>query len=245
MGILNGMDMSINITEGFIFNDFDTRKNGMYLIYRSAPTPSEKQKIESVPFAHGVYDFSNILGERIFDYRTISYTFHIHEYEYPRRKHIQTVLENKLMNAHVQRLEDTHDDNYYYLGKCVSVNVEDDHLFGRLIITVEFDCYPFKVSQTAEGSDIWDTFNFELDVMQDVDYQIDGTETITLINPGTPSVSPEVTASSEMTVQFNNQIYTFPAGTSKNESLRLHSGENTLVITGNGKINFTFYKELM
>ena len=81
--------------------------------------------------------------------------------------------------------------------------------------------------------------------MQDVDYQIDGTETITLINPGTPSVSPEVVASSEMTVQFKNQLYTFPAGTSKNEALRLHSGENDLIITGNGSISFKFYKELM
>src|SRR5699024_2450575 len=102
MDITNGVDMTIEIKEGITFNDFDTRENDMYLIERSAPAPTEKEIIESVPFAHGVYDFSNILGERIFDNRSISYTYQIYEHDYDRRKHDQTVLENKLLGTHIQ-----------------------------------------------------------------------------------------------------------------------------------------------
>lgn len=245
MDITNGVDMTLSIKEYIQFGSFDSREYGMRLVERSAPTPSEKEKKESVPFMHGHYDFGSILGERLFENRPVSYTFHLNEKNYSKRKHTQTSLENKLMREGVTTLVDTYSPNYFYRGKCTSVSTADDHVYKRLIVNVEFDCYPFKVSQTAEGSDIWDTFNFELDVMQNVDYTINGTEIITLINPGTPSVSPQVTTSSEMTIQFENQLYVFPAGTSKNEGMRLHSGENDLIITGNGTIAFNFYKELM
>ena len=245
MGIMNGVDMTLAFKEYIQFGGFDSRGYDMRLVERTAPTPTEKSKTESVPFMHGHYDFGSILGERLFENRPISYTFHINERDVTRRKHTQTALENRLMREGITTLVDTYSPNYFYRGKVTSVSTTDDHVYKRLIVQIEFDCYPFKVSQIAEGSDIWDTFNFELDVMQDVEYQINGTVTVTLINPGTPSVAPKVTVSSGMTVQFVNQLYTFPAGTSKNEGLRLHSGENTLVIIGNGTISFNFYKELM
>ena len=174
MDITNGVIFDRTIKEGFKFNGFDTTENDMYLISRSAPTPSEKEIIEDIPFVQGVYDFSNILGERIFDNRTISYTFQIYERDYEQRKHEQTVLQNKLMNTHITQLEDTHDSSYYYLGKCVSVGVEEDHEYGRLIVNIDFDCYPFKISKLPEGHDIWDEFNFELDVAQEMQYTMDG-----------------------------------------------------------------------
>lgn len=245
MDITNGVDMTLAFKEYVQFGDFDSRDYNMRLVERSAPAPAEKSKTESVPFMHGHYDFGSILGERLFENRPIRYTFHVNERDVDRRKHTQTVLENRLTREGITTLVDTYSPNYFYKGKATSVSTTDDHVYKRLVIQVEFDCYPFKVSQTAEGYDIWDTFNFELDVMQDVEYQIAGTDAVTLINPGTPSVSPEVTTTSEMTVQFENQLYTFPAGTSKNEALRLHSGENTLIITGSGTINFSFYKELI
>ena len=245
MGIMNGVDMTIEIKEGITFNNFDTRENDMYLIDRSAPTPAEKEIIENVPFAHGVYDFSNILGERIFSNRTISYTFHIHEHDYDRRKHEQTVLENKLLGTHITRLEDSYDENYYYLGKCVSVNTTDDHVYNRLIVVIDFDCYPFKISKLPEGHDIWDEFNFELDISQEVQHTVNGTKEITLYNVGTPSAVPSIIASSEMTIKKGAVSVTVPRGTSKSELLRLSAGENKLKVTGNGTIEFDFYKELI
>ena len=245
MDITNGVDMTIKIKEGITFNGFDTRENDMHLIDRSAPTPAEKEIIESVPFAHGVYDFSNILGERIFDNRPISYTFQIYEHDYDRRKHEQTVLENKLLGTHITRLEDSYDEDYYYLGKCVSVNTTDDHVYNRLIVVVEFDCYPFKISKLPEGHDIWDEFNFELDVAQVIEFGVNGTRDITLYNAGASSVVPTIIASSEFTIEKGTVSVTVPSGASKSDLIRLQSGENKLKVTGNGTIEFDFYKELI
>jgi len=233
------------LKEGIVFNGFDTREYGMRLTGRSAPTPDEKEKKESVPFAHGSYDFSAILGERLFENRPLTYTFVVPMRDYDRRKYSQTTLENKLMRGQIGILTDTHAPDYYYRGKCVSVSTTDNWEEMKLDITVEFDCYPFKISEQPEGDILWDSFNFELDTLQPVEFNIDGSETIELINPGTPSVSPEVTASSEMAIQSGNQLFTFPAGTNTNRSLRLQTGENTLTITGNGTIKFTFRKEMI
>ena len=245
MDITNGVDMTIKIKEGITFNGFDTREYDMHLIERSAPTPQEKEIIESVPFAHGVYDFSNILGERIFDNRPISYTFQIYEHDYDRRKHEQTVLENNLLGTHITMLEDSYDEDYYYLGKCVSVNTTDDHVYNRLIVVVEFDCYPFKISKLPEGHDIWDEFNFELDIAQIVKHEVSGTKEIVLYNAGTPSVVPTIIASSEFTIEKGTVSVTVPSGTSKSDLIRLQSGENKLKVTGNGTIEFNFHKELI
>src|SRR5699024_7335189 len=245
MDITNGVKFDRSIKEGFVFNGFDTREYDMHLIERSAPTPQEKEIIESVPFAHGVYDFSNILGERIFDNRSISYTFQIYEHDYDRRKHEQTVLENKLLGTHITRLEDSYDEDYYYLGKCVSINTTDDHVYNRLIVVVEFDCYPFKISKLPEGHDIWDEFNFELDVAQVIEFGVNGTRDITLYNAGASSVVPTIIASSEFTIEKGTVSVTVPSGTSKSDLIRLQSGENKLKVTGNGTIEFNFHKELI
>ena len=245
MDITNGVDMTIKIKEGITFNDFDTRENDMHLIDRSAPTPQEKEIIESVPFAHGVYDFSNILGERIFNNRTISYTFHIHEHDYDHRKHDQTVLENKLLGTHIARLEDSYDENYYYLGKCVSINTTDDHVYNRLIVNIDFDCYPFKISKLKEGHDIWDEFNFELDVAQIPAFEVNGSREVTLYNAGASSVVPTIKTNSEFTIEIDTISVTVSAGTHKSELVRLRKGENRIMLTGNGAIEFDFYKELI
>lgn len=245
MDITNGVDMSIEVKEGITFNNFDTRENDMYLIDRSAPTPAEKEIIENVPFAHGVYDFSNILGERIFSNRTISYTFHIHEHDYDRRKHEQTVLENKLLGTHITRLEDSYDEDYYYLGKCVSVNTTDDHVYNRLIVVIDFDCYPFKISKLPEGHDIWDEFNFELDIAQIPVFEVNGSREVTLYNAGASSVVPTIKTSSEFTIEIDTISVTVSAGTHKSELIRLRKGENRVMLTGNGTIEFDFYKELI
>lgn len=231
------------ITEGFKRGNIHTKEFGMWLVSRSAPTPDEKTITESVPFMHGVYDFSMILGERIYENRIISYQFEIIDMNYQQRKLIQTKLENWLMKDGFAPLYDDHAPGYYYLAKCTGVDVEDTS--GGLTVNVEFEAYPFKISILEEGHDIWDDFNFELDVSQPVEYQVNGTLNINLLNAGSCSVVPTITVSAAMTIQKDKITYNVPQGESKSESFRLMIGENPMTITGNGTIKFTFYKELI
>lgn len=241
--LTNGLPDLAEIREGFERGGIHTKEYNMWLIERSAPTPEEKTIVESVPFMQGIYDFSTILGERVYINRTLTYVFEIIERNYQYRKVDQTALENWLMRDGYVPLYDDHDPGYYYLAKCMSIDTEDTE--GGMTVTVEFEAYPFKVSILPEGHDIWDEFNFELDVAQDVEYQVNGSLTINLLNVGARTISPTVTASSPMTIQKDGVTYEVPEGESKSEKFRLNIGENPMTITGNGTIKFTWNKELL
>ena len=245
MGFVSEQNKDKRIKEGFNFNGFDTTKNNMYMTYRHASTPPTKEIIENLPFMQGAHDFSNILGERIYENRLIEYGFTLLEYDYNKRKHIQTYLQNQLMNSHIARLEDTHDSDYYYLGKCTTVVVDDDHVDGKLVVSITFDCYPFKVSKLKEGHDIWDEFNFELDKAQIPAFELSGSREVTLYNAGASSVVPTVKTSGEFTIEIDTISVSVSAGTHKSELIRLRKGENKIKLTGNGTIEFDFYKELI
>lgn len=245
MGILKGLDMTVEITEQITFGGFNSKDRDMYLVSRTAPTPAKNQIIESVAFMNGVHDFSRILGEDTYQNRPLTYVFHVFEKDRDYRKHDQTVIENELMKPGIMEIHDTYDPNYYYKGKCVSVSTDDDHQYGRLIITIEFDCYPFKISKLPEGNDIWDIFNFELDYAQDMEYEVNGSRTITLYNVGVPSVVPEITVSGEVTVSNGQRQATINNSTFKNIGFRLMPGKNQLTLSGQGTVSFHFYKELI
>ena len=62
--------MITKIKEYISFGDFNSRDAGWYLQKREAPTPDEKEIVESIPFMQGVLDFSSVLGERVFEPRS-------------------------------------------------------------------------------------------------------------------------------------------------------------------------------
>ena len=150
--LTNGLPEFGQPKEGFTRSGIHTSEYGMWLVERQAPSPSEKEVIESVPFMQGVYDFSNILGERVFNNRTLTYSFVIKEQDYEHRKIDQTAIENWLKKDGVAPLYDDHARGYYYMAKCTSVNTDD--FYGGLGVTTTWDAYPFKISELPEGHDI-------------------------------------------------------------------------------------------
>ena len=244
MDITNGVDMSRQITEGIEFGDLISKNEGMWLVERSAPTPSEKEIIEPVAFMQGVHDFSMMMGERVFENRPITYTFHIFEREKSYRKFDQTQIENNLMRKGITILKDTYSEGYYYLGKCVSVDTEDDHVYGRLIVTIEFNCYPFKIKEAVEGSPYWDDYDIS-DYYQEKDYTVSGTKTIQFMNTGTVGIAPEIVLDSQMTITKGNDQFIVSAGKHTVDDFRFEIGMNTFMVTGNGNISFNWHKEVI
>lgn len=246
--LTNGLDMTRAITEGFSFAGFNTVEEKMWLANRSAPTPEEKSIIDSGPFTQGVYDFSMMLGERVFNNRPLTFEFHLLEREYGYRKIDEAYFKNALMKSGIQPIYDTHDPGYYYLGKCVSVDVEDDHVYGRLVITIEFDCYPFMIALQEEGNDDWDSFDFELDYSQENSYYIPNGKmvNIDLMNVGSAGVTPKIVTDKPITVVNGNVTYQISAGTTEDEEFRIEIGNNPMSVTGNNAtVQFLFYKELI
>lgn len=244
LDITNGVNMTNKITEGIEFGDLVSRNEGMWLIDRSAPTPSEKTVTDSVPFMQGEYDFSMIMGERVFDNRPISYTFHIYERENSLRKFNQTIMENRLMSQGVIQLKDSYSPGYYYVGKCVSVDTEDDHVYGRLVVSIEFDCYPFKIKEAAEGSPYWDDYDVS-DYYQENEFTISGSKTISFMNVGAAGISPRIISSAAMVLKKSGMTVNVPAGKSNFEDFRFEIGMNSFTATGNGTIKFEWHKEVI
>ena len=135
-------------------------------------------------------DFSMIMGERMFDNRTLTYEFIAIEKSYEARKPLERQIKRDLMMNGIVPIYDTHDLGYFWLGKCVGVEVEDDHETGRLRVTIEFDVYPFLYTVKKWFDDAWDSFNFDTDVANWTKYQVDGERTIELVNNGDVTVTP-------------------------------------------------------
>lgn len=228
-----------------LFGDFDSRSCTLHLNNREAPTPKERSVTSTIPYRQGVVDLSHLRGNRVYENREIVYTFYKYNIEQANTNSFQTALENQIMQEFDQILYDSYDTGYYYVGKCSGISTIDDFSYKRMMITISFDLYPFKICSRPEGNDLWDPFNFDTDVFQDVKYTVNGSRTITLVNVSQNTQSPTVAATAAFTITMNNVSYSFPSGTTPNSRLKLKRGKNILTLTGTGDIEFQWYKELI
>jgi len=210
----------------------------------------DKEKIKvKVPFSNVEYDFSQIYGEQSYSPRSLTFTFNVlDKYRNLNTKDVnvlETKIANWLMNSNgKQKLYDDSMPGYYYLAE-VEDGLSFDELRNHGTLTVGFTAYPFMISELEEGHDIWDDFNFDLDAAQLVEFVVNGTLNIILLNLGTPSTIPSIETSSPMEIIKNGVTYSVPIGLSKSEEFKLTSGDNELIINGDGTIKFHFYKELI
>lgn len=220
---------------------------GMTIAEKNAGYP-DKEKIKvKIPFSNVEYDFSGIYGEQTYSNRSLTYTFNVISKKPTTQKinAIETNLSNWLMNSNgKQRLYDDSMPNYYYLAE-VEGGLNFAELWNHGKLTVTFTAYPFMISELEEGHDIWDEFNFELDVSQITEFEVNGSLEVVLYNIGTPSLSPTIETTAPMEIMKDGVTYSIPSGRSKSSDFKLIPGENELTITGNGAIKFLFYKELI
>lgn len=174
--------------EGIQFNDFNSVNEGLHLLDRQAPSPDEKEIIESIPYSQGVLDFSMLLGERVFNNRQLSYELISDKMPYKQRKSLERRIKRLIVPKGEGNLYDTHDLGYYWRGKCSSVEVEDNAEFKYLIIRISFNVYPFLIRNKRYFDDVWDDFDFENDVANWTKHTVIGVKTITLVNSGDKSV---------------------------------------------------------
>jgi phage-related protein len=132
---------------------------------------------------------------------------------------------------------------YYYMAECTDVNFDNYYSFGLIDIT--FTAYPFKIGEAYEGNNLWDSFNFELDVLQDTKFTVNGTLSVSIYNPSVIDIEPEIIASSQFEITLDNKKYVVEVGTSKDYRFKLKKGANNLTLKGNGTIEFRFRKEVL
>lgn len=224
------------------------RDFGLTIAERHIGNPSKIKRKQRVPFSNVEYDLSTIYGDQEYGNRELMYKFNVIN---PRNqtKEYFTSLKIAVLNwlLETNALSKLYDDSipgYYFMAEVDNgPDLEENTADGT--ITAIFNAYPFKISELREGNDIWDTFNFLLDYAQITEFTISGTDEVVLYNPGTPNVTPTIISSSTFTIKQDNITYSIPQGQTKSDDFVLRKGGNKLTITGNGTIEFLFYKELI
>ena len=230
---------------GFTFGGWHSPTQGLFVITRDAPTPSEQEITESIPYSQGILDFSMLGGQRYFANRDVSFTLELFNEDYPNRSAVENATKRALMPLGIQSLYDTHNPGYHWLGKCKSVSVDDDEAKHTLILTIVFDCYPFAIRDVLEGDDRWNDVIFDSWVFQPVKFDVDGPGQIKLLNVADNAITPTLVVSGSITISGNFGTLKAEAGTYSDSQLSLAIGANYLSVDGSGSIEFQWHEEAM
>ena len=222
------------------YRDFDLTitRNG-----RTIGMPSKKKITHEIPYMSGSYDFSTLYGTQAYTERSLTYVFQFEQATAEAREFHRIEVLIWLQSQTRTQLRDDSIPGFFFIAECVSSSWNDDGFIG--ILTVNFDAYPFKMSDEIEGSDIWDVFNFNLDFAQVASYDVFGKLAVMVMNVGLTRVTPTIVADSNFTVTRGNVTIDVVPGTSQNWRLSFYPGENSLKIVGTGHIGFEFHKEVI
>lgn len=220
--------------------DFD-----LLCVERSVGFPKKNKTLVQVPFSNQIYDFSNVYGGQTFTTRPLTFKFLFYGSEKDVLYRIWTRVSNWLMNGYTKLpLYDDRMKKYYYLAEVEEIQDFED-AFTEGYLTIAFDCYPFRIYELQEGHDIWDDFDFELDIAQQTKFEINGIKQITLYNTGTNINNPIIKASSAMIITQGDITFNIPIGETKSSRFRLLTGLNNFTVIGTGTLEFVWHKELI
>ncbi len=230
---------------GITFNGKHSLKDmGLYAESKTINAPSKKKITDSVPFMHGLYDFSTVgsNGEQVYDTRTITVTLRIIAYSMEELHTVYSQALEWLMDAGKQKLQFDFMPDFYFMTEVQDAPDWDKFLkYG--LLTVDFMCDPFKYSNSYMGDDIWDTFNFLTDYTQYTnEFEImEPFTTVVMYNNGR-FITPVINCSSSMTLRVNGEDkeYKLNAGDNKVWGLKLKNGKNELIFAGSGTVKILF-----
>lgn len=220
------------------YNDF-----GLTVRDTTTETKKKNKTLVKIPFMNGSYDFSSLYGGQTYEEETRVYEFNLiakdkYDLEIQKMKLSEWLLDGGQVEIYDDLLV-----GYHRLAECIDLSFEENHNYAKVI--ANFRAYPFKICDGYEGDDVWDTFNFELDVAQDVKFTVESVKSEVLINNGSNVVTPVVICSAPMSVTLDNKTFKFPKGENQDYRFRLKKGDNSLKIEGVGTIEFKFRKEVL
>ena len=165
-------------------------------------TKRKNKTLVKIPFMNGAYDFSSLYGGQTFEEETRTYEFNLvaqdkYDLEIQKIKISDWLLDGQQIEIYDDLLI-----GYHRLAECVDLSFEEKHNYVKVV--ANFRTYPFKIRDNHEGDDIWDDFNFELDVAQDVKFDVKSFKNVVLTNVGTNIATPTVFCSAPLKVTLDN-----------------------------------------
>ena len=235
--------------KGITFNGLHSYKDlGLLIEEKEIGNPEKEKALVKVPFSDVEYDFSELYGDQNMSTRTLSYTFNVYDAKHEttdRMIRLKIQALNHFMN--VNKMVELHDDDYpnwHFLAEVrEDPDFSEDNARGEL--TIEFEAYKYMIDNEPEGTDIWDRFDFDFDMAQVTELEVDGPQELVILSNSAGAVNPSIRCDSNMTIEHEGTLYTFKAGTTKELEFRLTKEFNELRISGNGKLEFIWHKEMI
>ncbi|NWO06698.1 MAG: phage tail protein [Alteromonadaceae bacterium] len=235
--------------KGITFNGLHSYEDlGLTIKEKEIGNPEKEKALVEVPFSNLEYDFSELYGDQNMSSRALSYTFNVYNAKYFTKEQmvrLKTRAVNHFMN--VNKMVELYDDDYpnwHFLAEVREApDFSEDNARGEL--TIEFEAYKYMIDNEPEGTDIWDRFDFDFDMAQVTELKVDETQELVILSNSAGAVNPSIRCDSNMTIEHEGTLYTFKAGTTKELEFRLTKEFNELRISGNGKLEFIWHKEMI
>lgn len=130
-------------------------------------------------------------------------------------------------------LED--DPTYYYSGR-FSVNAWKSDA-QRSQIVIDYEVGPYKMYAASNPKWLWDTFNFEEDIIRDYrNLQVKGSRVVPVQGDQMSVIPTIITTASGMKVKIDNVTYSLAKGSNYNTAIVIEQGIKEWTFTGNGSV---------
>ncbi len=210
--------------KGVNFGDTHSYRDLNLILAPFTPTPAEPKTVYvEKQGGDGSLDFTEAHGEVKYKDREFEFTFSVMPSDAKTFDAKVTQVSNALNGLKCFITLDR-DPDYYWIGR-LSVNkyLQDKNLKQ---ITVKAVVSPYKMKQDATA----------------VEYSLSNTEQTVTLKNGRKSVIPVITCTNTAKVKFAGSEVTLGAGTHKVLDIRFTEGYNEVIISGNGKITFTYHE---
>ncbi|SFL60705.1 hypothetical protein [Lactococcus garvieae] len=228
------------MAEKIIFGQFDSEKLGLMLTERSAPLPEEKRVIENIPFSDGVEDYSQIFG-KFFNERELNYTFVKMDANYDERKQLEAKIKHLASSYNYVELYDTHDLGYYFKAKLMSATFVNDAQNQMLTCQLGFKAQPYMYRNNDSYEDVWDSFNFDVDIAQIYDFNVQSYLKTFLVIPEAMKVEPIFELiSGEVTLKMNEYSKVLKVGKNATPYIVFDGVFNEFSLIGHGRVKIHY-----
>lgn len=198
--------------------------------------PSIKTHYVDIPGGDSQLDLTTALaGRPLYGNRSGSWEFLVMN-DYQSWELLYSDILNYLHGQAFQVVLDD-DPDYYYEGRLSVGGWQSPKDWSRVTINYNLSPYKFTIEGTTGDNWIWNTFNFETDVIQNYkDIQINGSGKVTVVSKKMSVISEIITTASGMKVTWKGSTYNLNYGSNEMTKIKMEAGGNDLNFTGTGKV---------
>lgn len=139
--MINNLSFGFEVNGKHSFRDF-----GLVISSKNIGLPSKKSVTQSIPFANGFFDFSNVLGYSCWDSRSLSYSFDLIADSSRDLEVLKSDIVNWLFNICDADIFDDDVVDFHFKGSLADFSWDDNDFGGSL--AVSFICQPFKFANS-------------------------------------------------------------------------------------------------